>query len=37
MTEGLSFSALIMLLFGIIICYGGLLYFLYRAMKARRK
>jgi len=37
MTESLSLSALIMFIFGTIVCYGGLLYFLYRAFKGRRK
>jgi hypothetical protein len=34
--NGLPLSAIIMLLFGVIICYGGVAYFLYRALKGRR-
>jgi hypothetical protein len=26
-----------MLLFGVVVCYGGVAYFLYRAIKAKRK
>lgn len=37
MTESLSLSAIIMFIFGIIVCYGGLLYFLYRALKRKSK
>jgi len=37
MGDGLSLSAIIMLIFGATICYGGLAYFLYRAMKGRKK
>jgi hypothetical protein len=33
----LPLSAMIMLIFGIIVLYGGLAYFLYRALKARKK
>jgi hypothetical protein len=32
----LSFSAIIMLLFGATVCYGGVAYFLYRVLKRRR-
>jgi hypothetical protein len=32
----LSLSAIIMLLFGTVVCYGGVAYFLYRALKGRR-
>jgi hypothetical protein len=35
--SGLSLSAIIMLIFGAIVCYGGVAYFLYRAMKGRRR
>jgi hypothetical protein len=35
--NGLSPSALIMLIVGVVVCYGGIAYFLYRAVKARRK
>jgi len=35
--NGLSLSAIIMLIFGAVICYGGVAYFLYRAMKGRRR
>jgi len=35
--NGLPFSALIMLAFGSIVLYGGLLYFLYRAWKRQQK
>lgn len=35
--NGLSLPALIMLLFGAVICYGGVAYFLYRALKKRTK
>jgi hypothetical protein len=34
--SGLSLSAIIMLIFGVVVCYGGVAYFLYRAMKGRR-
>jgi hypothetical protein len=34
---GLSLSATMMLIFGIIVIYGGLAYFLYRAFKAKNK
>lgn len=37
MTESFSLSALVMLVFGVLVCYGGLLYFLYKALKAKRK
>ena len=32
---GLSFSAIAMLIFGSVILYGGLVYFLYRAFKKK--
>lgn len=35
--SGLSLSAIVMLIFGAVVCYGGVAYFLYRAMKAKRK
>jgi hypothetical protein len=35
--NGLPLSAIIMLLFGVVVCYGGVAYFLYRAIKAKRK
>lgn len=35
--NGLSPSALIMLIVGVVLCYGSIVYFLYRALKARRK
>jgi len=31
---GLSFSAIVMLIFGMAILYGGLAYFIYRMIKA---
>ncbi len=34
--NGLSLPALIMLIFGAVVCYGGVTYFLYRAFKGRR-
>jgi len=30
-------SAIVMLIFGAVVCYGGIAYFLYRAFTARRK
>jgi len=33
---GLTFSATIMLIFGCIVLYGGLAYFIYRALKSRK-
>jgi hypothetical protein len=33
----LSPPAIIMLIFGAVICYGGVSYFIYRAIQARRK
>jgi hypothetical protein len=33
----LPISAIIMLIFGSVVLYGGLAYFLYRAMKSRKK
>ncbi len=33
----LPISALIMLIFGAVVCYGGVAYFLYRAVKGRHK
>lgn len=33
----LPISALIMLIFGAFVCYGGVAYFLYRAFKARKR
>jgi len=33
----LPISAIIMLVFGSVVLYGGLAYFLYRAMKSRKK
>lgn len=33
----LPLSAVAMLIFGSVILYGGLAYFLYRAMKAKKK
>jgi hypothetical protein len=35
--SGLPISAIIMLIFGVTVLYGGLLYFLYRAIKAGKK
>jgi len=35
--SGLSLSAIAMLIFGIVVLYGGLAYFLYRAMKSQKK
>ncbi len=34
---GLSLSAIAMLIFGSVILYGGLAYFLYRAFKTKEK
>jgi hypothetical protein len=34
---GLSLSAIAMLIFGSVILYGGLAYFLYRAYKTKEK
>jgi hypothetical protein len=31
----LSLSAIIMLIFGAVVCYGGVAYFLYRALRGR--
>jgi hypothetical protein len=31
----LPLSAIIMLIFGALICYGGVAYFIYRALKGR--
>lgn len=36
MTEGLPPSAIIMLIFGATVLYGGLAYFIYRAFKAKK-
>jgi len=33
----LSLSALIMFFFGVIVLYGGLAYFLYKALKGKNK
>jgi hypothetical protein len=33
----LPLSAIVMLIFGCVVIYGGLAYFLYRAMKKRKK
>jgi hypothetical protein len=33
----LSLPAFLMLVFGIIVCYGGLAYFLYRAFKGKHR
>ncbi len=33
----LPISAIIMLVFGVVVCYGGVAYFIYRAAKARHK
>ena len=33
----LPLSAIIMLIFGCVILYGGLAYFLYRALKSKQK
>jgi len=33
----LSLSAIAMLVFGSVVLYGGLVYFLYRALKGRKK
>lgn len=33
----LSLPALLMLVFGIIVCYGALAYFLYRAFKGKHR
>jgi hypothetical protein len=33
----LSFSAIVMLIFGSVVLYGGLAYFLYRMLKAKQK
>jgi len=35
--NGLQPSAIAMLIFGIVVLYGGLAYFLYRAMKSQKK
>jgi len=35
--SGLSLSAIAMLIFGSIVLYGGLAYFLYRAIKSQKK
>ena len=35
--SGLPLSAIAMLIFGVTVLYGGLLYFLYRAIKAGKK
>ena len=35
--SGLPLSAIAMLIFGVTVLYGGLSYFLYRALKARKK
>jgi hypothetical protein len=32
----LSLSAIIMLIFGAVVCYGGVAYFLYRALRRKR-
>ncbi|MDH7506919.1 MAG: MetS family NSS transporter small subunit [Candidatus Thermoplasmatota archaeon] len=34
---GLSISAIIMLITGVIVIYGGLAYFIYRALKSMKK
>ena len=33
----LPFSAIVMLIFGCVVLYGGLAYFIYRAMKFKKK
>lgn len=33
----LPLSAILMLIFGVVVCYGGVAYFIYRAMKGRKK
>ena len=33
----LSLSAILMLIFGAVVCYGGVAYFLYRALKGKRR
>ena len=33
---GLSLSAIAMLIFGSVVLYGGLVYFLYRAFKSKK-
>jgi hypothetical protein len=33
----LSLSAIAMLVFGAVVCYGGVAYFLYRAFKKKKK
>lgn len=34
---GLSISAIVMLIIGVTVIYGGLAYFLYRAIKSMKK
>jgi len=34
--NGLPLSAIMMLIFGSVVLYGGLVYFLYRAMKSKK-
>ena len=34
---GLSLSAIAMLIFGSVVLYGGLVYFLYRALRGMKK
>lgn len=33
----LPLSAIVMLVFGAVVCYGGVAYFIYRAIKGRKK
>jgi hypothetical protein len=35
--SSLSPSAIAMLIFGAVVCYGGVAYFIYRALKGRKK
>jgi len=35
--SGLTPAAYVMLIFGVVICYGGVAYFLYRAFRAQKK
>jgi len=35
--NGLPISAVVMLIFGSVVLYGGLAYFLYRAFKSKNK
>lgn len=34
--NGLPLSAIAMLIFGSVVIYGGLIYFIYRALKSRK-